>query len=237
MLPRSPALLIDADIICYQSCAAVEKEIQWDDDTFTIHSTLEDAKGVFYEFLFDLTEQAETDDVVFAFSGDGNWRKDLWSGYKEHRKGQRKPLAYKALRAYIEEKYDSVSYPQLEADDTIGILATRKKHYIIWSPDKDLKQIPGKHLVDDEIVTITKEEGDAFHMFQTLCGDPSDGYKGCPGVGPKKAEGVTDWADIVALFEKAGLNEDEALLNAQLAKILRADDYVNEEVTLWEPRA
>jgi len=228
-------LLIDGDIIVYRSCAAVEKEIHWSDDTFTLHSTFDDALGVFDATLADLCEQAGTDDVSFAFSDRLNWRKSLWDGYKAHRKGQRKPLAYTALKEYVEKKYESFTFPELEADDVLGILSTRHPDkYMIWSLDKDLMQVPGAHLIDDEVVQVTPEQGAAFHMYQTLVGDASDGYKGCPGVGPKKAAGITEWDEVVKLFEKAKCTEEDALLNARLSRILLNHDY-NEEVILWNP--
>jgi len=233
----NPILLIDADIVVYQSCAAVEKGIQWDEDTFTIHSTLEDAKGVFYEFFHDLKEQSGTDNVLFCFSSKGNFRKKIWDGYKANRT-QRKPLAYSALVKYVEDTYPNQSIPTLEADDVLGILATglHKENGIIWSIDKDLMQIPGKHLIDDEIVEVTKEDGDEFHLFQTLCGDSSDGYKGCPGIGPVKAKGITKWSEVVTRFEKAGLTEDDALVQARLAKILQTEDYNKKKVVQWTPK-
>tara|TARA_R100000781_G_scaffold15532_3_gene12859 strand:+ start:5824 stop:6531 length:708 start_codon:yes stop_codon:yes gene_type:complete len=234
---NSPTLLIDADIVCYQVASVVEHVIEWADDTFTLHATMEDATSQLQLMVDDLREQANTDDLIFAFSDKGNWRKALWSGYKAHRKSVRKPIIYKALRKYVEEKHTSRTEVNCEADDVLGILQTQLDNTIIWSPDKDLKQIPGKHLVDDEIITITEEQGDNFHMFQTLCGDPTDGYKGCPGIGPKKAEGVTEWADVLALFEKAGLTEQDALLQARLSKILRCSDYLGKgQVALWTPK-
>lgn len=235
-------LLIDADIIVYQSCAVVEKEVQWDEDTFTLHSTLEDAKAVFYDVFYDLQTQAGTDDVLLCFTDSSNWRKKLEPSYKSHRKSTRKPLAYTALVDYVRGRYPSAVYKNLEADDVLGIEATTNpESSIIWSADKDLKQVPGKHLIDDEIVTITNEQADRFHLYQTLCGDPSDGYKGCPGVGDKTAEKLLDasptWETVCKAFAKAGLSEADALLQARLARILRKGEYkINtNEVKLWTP--
>lgn len=232
-------LIVDADIIAYQSCAAVEKEVQWDDDTFTLHSTLEDAKAVFYEFFHDLKASADTDDVIFCWSSFTNWRKQLDETYKAHRKGVRKPLAYLALKHYINAHYDNVTFPNLEGDDVLGILATRNPECVIWSLDKDLKQIPGKHLVDDEVIEISREAADRFHLYQTLVGDASDGYKGCPGIGPVKAEKIVDggWVAVCDAYVKAGLTENDAIHQARLARILRDGEYdeENNEVQLWTP--
>ncbi len=184
-------LLIDADMLLYRSCVAVEKDVPFDDTWHILMSSMEDAKGVFYEFLHELKELAGTDDFILCYSDPAeNFRKDLPGvEYKAHRVGQRKPLCYSALKDYTTERYLYCQLPRLEADDVLGILMTNGTvdDPVLWSLDKDLKQIPGQHLVDDEIITVTPEEGEFFHMYQTLVGDTADGYKGCPGVGDTKA--------------------------------------------------
>ena len=42
---------------------------------------------------------------------------------------------------------------------------------------------------------------------------------------------------MLTAFHKAGLTEEDALVQARVARILRADDYnfKNGEITLWEP--
>ena len=80
-------------------------------------------------------------------------------------------------------------------------------------------------------------------MLQTLTGDPTDGYPGCKGVGPvgatKALQGHPEghWGAIVALYEKQGLTEADALLNARMAYMLRAHnyDFNTKEITHWTP--
>ena len=45
------------------------------------------------------------------------------------------------------------------------------------------------------------------------------------------------WATVVKAFEDKGLTEDDALLNARLARILTIDDYdtKRQEPILWTP--
>ena len=102
--------------------------------------------------------------------------------------------------------------------------------------------VAGKHLVDGEIVEVTQDEADHRFYTQVLTGDTADNYKGCPGIGTVKAERILTppegetatnlwrWSQIVAAYEKAGLNEAEALLQARLAYIKR-----EESMDLWEP--
>jgi DNA polymerase-1 len=146
----------------------------------------------------------------------------------------------------------------------MGVLATKPGNdTVIYSLDKDLMQIPGKHLVDGKIVVVTEEEGDYLHMMQTLTGDPTDGYKGCPGMGKVSAARLLDsvgtkgceespdcwcmgncknkdrtqWEAIVKAFERAGQTEADALKQARLARILRWSDWdqQKQQVVLWTP--
>jgi DNA polymerase-1 len=49
----------------------------------------------------------------------------------------------------------------------------------------------------------------------------------------------TPWEVVVSIYESAGLTEAEALMNARVARICRAEDYdfVKQEVILWTPTA
>jgi hypothetical protein len=44
---------------------------------------------------------------------------------------------------------------------------------------------------------ITEAQADRFHMIQTLTGDVTDGYPGCPGIGPVKAEQILNVRETV----------------------------------------
>tara|TARA_R100001509_G_scaffold119489_1_gene73819 strand:- start:276 stop:701 length:426 start_codon:yes stop_codon:yes gene_type:complete len=134
--------------------------------------------------------------------------------------------------------------PELEADDAMGIYATKLPGNTIVSPDKDMRQIPGKLFNLEDTTTITPEEGARWHLIQTLAGDQTDGYSGVPGIGVKRAATLFDkegysWATVVKAFEDKGLTEDDALLNARLARILTNEDYDSrtQQPILWTPKA
>ena len=75
-----------------------------------------------------------------------------------------------------------------------------------------------------------------------MAGDQTDGYGGVPGIGVKRAitlldkEGYT-WDTVVKAFQSKELDEETALMNARLAKILQHTDYdaVNKRVIPWVP--
>ena len=134
--------------------------------------------------------------------------------------------------------------PELEADDAMGIYATKLPGNTIVSPDKDMRQIPGKLFNLEDTTTITPEEGARWHLIQTLAGDQTDGYSGVPGIGVKRAATLFEkqgysWNTVLAAFEDKGLTEDDALLNARLARILTNEDYDSKTQTpiLWTPKA
>lgn len=244
-------LLVDGDIVAYRTAVSLEHPIEWEDGFWTLHSDVEECTSEISNYLSWLLEEVEeATEIVVALTDKDNFRKEINSEYKANRKDKRKPLALNGIRSFLEEEYDAVVWPKLEADDVIGILATQKKmrdKCIVVSPDKDLLQIPGYHFVDGSLIHRCIDECDKWHMIQTLTGDATDNYKGCPGVGPVKAErlltpdeGVSPnrywmWEKIVGAYEKAGLNDDDALENARLAYILRHENYTQKEIGLWNP--
>jgi DNA polymerase-1 len=240
-----PTLLIDGDGILYRSAAAAEKETHWGDDLWSLTSDLREAKSAVNQIIQDYIANYNGLVVLCFNDRTANFRKDVDPTYKAGR--SRKPLGYWALRDWAEEEWECVSLPRLEADDVMGILATNDtyEYPVIVSPDKDMKTIPCRLIRGDgELLVISEAEADYWHMFQTLVGDITDGFKGCPGVGVVTAEklllGKADlWSVVVSQFIKAKQTEQEALTQARLARILRAEDWDHEkqEVKLWVPRS
>ena len=105
-----------------------------------------------------------------------------------------------------------------------------------------MRQIPGKLYDLDTVKEITPEEGSNWHLIQTLAGDQTDGYSGVPGIGVKRAVSLFDadgynWTTVVKAFKEKDLDEDVALMNAQLARILTCNDYdlTEHRPILWSP--
>ena len=237
-------LLIDSDFLAYKAAQACEIGIDFGEDVIIAQSQFSEVLRVFHNELNKVTKAMMDDDFILYFSSTENFRKKIYPDYKGHRM-KRKPLGYKRLVNYCRENYNFKLIEGLEADDTIGIEATRHANpsNIIVSPDKDLKQIPSVlwNLTDD-VVEITKEEGDRWHLVQSLSGDPTDGYSGCPGIGVKRATELLDknenqWEAVCKAYRDRGLSDDDALLNARLAKILRNENYDHDrnQPILWNP--
>ena len=237
------SLLIDADYIVYKCCAATETEIDFGEDLIVVTSRFSEAYEYVERELYNIASDLGCfDDSILFFSDSVNFRKSIDPAYKGHR-NRKKPCGYKRVINKLKEEYHVVIMPTLEADDALGIYATKEPGHIICSPDKDMRQIPGE-LYDftQEVSTITPEGGRQWHLIQSLAGDQTDGYAGVPGIGIKRAvalfekDGYT-WDTVVKAFAEKDLGEDVALMNARLAKILQCDDYdfTNQEPRLWSP--
>ena len=236
-------LLIDADYIVYKCCAAAEDEIDFGDDVIVVTSRFSEAMQKVERELSKIKEHFMWDvpEVVLFFSDSKNFRKKIYPDYKGHR-NRKKPCGYRRVITELGERYKVVRIPELEADDAMGIYATFEPGNIIVSPDKDMRQIPGKLFNLEEMIEVTEDEGMQWHLVQTLAGDQTDGYSGVPGIGVKRAIALLDkegytWDTVVKAFESKELDEETALMNARLAKILTCNDYdaIDKRVIPWLP--
>lgn len=237
------SLLIDADFIVYKSCAATESEIDWGEDLITVISNFSDAYSMVEREIANIANDLGCfDDSILFFSDSINFRKSIDPEYKGHR-NRKKPCGYKRVINKLKQEYHVVIMPTIEADDAIGIYATKEKGHIICSPDKDMRQIPGELFdLTDGVVTINEEDAIRWHFIQTMAGDQTDGYSGIPGIGIKRAAAILDekgtsWDTVLNAFAEKDLSEEIALKNARLAKILQANDYdfTAQQPILWTP--
>lgn len=248
-------LLIDGDEFIFKSCAAVEEEVKWDDQNHVLFSNPNKAWKVLSDMLERIFQRFDTTSCTVCLSPEPrtNFRYEVDPSYKNNRSESRKPLCYKTMRERLQTEFKCVDFPNLEADDVMGVLATRptSSHKIIVSQDKDMKTIPTTVWTGKDLLHISEQEADWWHMFQTLVGDTSDGYKGCPGIGKVKAEKLLNealeqprhhgdnvmWPVVVEQFTAKGLTEADALVQARLARILRWSDWDAEkkEPILWTP--
>lgn len=261
---RHRTALVDGDTLVYASTTASERAIDWGDDLWTLHGFENEANDHFDSLVAEIRDAVDADEVIIALSctDPQRWREDIMPSYKAHRREKRKPLMYSTIREYCHKKYKTLERPKLEGDDILGILATHPNlallepgtERICVSIDKDLKTIPGQHYNYQKgtLFEIAPCVADYYHMMQTLTGDTTDGYPGCPGIGPVTAlkvlglvegQDLSDfsvreaWPKVVAAYAKKGLSEEIALLNARVARICRAEDYDmnKKEVILWNP--
>lgn len=244
-------ILLDGDLYLFKTCAALERPVRFSDDLVVLTSNPEDCMDQFDRVVDGFVRATEADDVVLCFSAPGRhyFRHDILPTYKQNRTGTRKPLALSAVTEAVKASYRCFDRPGLEGDDVMGILSTNnsiiKGEKVIVSDDKDMKTIPGLLWRGNEVIEINEETANRNHMLQTLVGDASDGYTGCPTVGPVGAQKILGtavgyaalWEKVVAAFDKKGFSEEYALVQARVARILRSSDYDYElkKAILWNP--
>ena len=189
-------LLIDCDFVVYKCTAAAETEIDFGDDVIVVTSRFSQAYKCVKRELNRIADKfGSFDEMILFFSDSKNFRKDINEAYKGHR-NRKKPSGYRRVINKLCDEYSVIKMPKLEADDAMGVYATKHTGNIIVSPDKDMKQIEGMLWNFDDSFTITKKEGAKWHLIQTMAGDNTDGYSGVPGFGVKIASTV-----ITALFK------------------------------------
>ena len=242
------ALLIDGDIVAFKAAVKFQTEM-FDITDFDEARAIEDMKGTIDSWCSQMDARA----IICLSDPTSNYfRKDIYPEYKANRKDAAKPKGLKFCKEYLADNYKTYVKPKLEADDTLGILSTHPtlidaKRKIIVSIDKDFESIPGwifNPSLDTKPREVTLDAANHFHMYQTLVGDTTDNYKGCKGVGDVKAKRILEvvddgnyWYAVLETFESRGFTEEDALLQARLARILRHTDYDFEkrEVILWNP--
>ena len=241
--------LIDADVLVYKIGSKLEQPIDWGNDFWTLHCDFNEVKSNFKLEIDKIKQELDLKDCWLYLScpTEEGFRRALNSTYKANRKGNRKPVCYSRIREWLSK--DAWIFPKLEADDAIGIAATEHKNTIIVSIDKDFRTIPNVPIYNPdtkETNTYTPKESFMFFMCQVLAGDAVDGYSGCPGIGMKTAEKILKgcktqkemWKTVVETYIKKGLSEDDALLNARMAFILRKGYYNTNtgDIKLWMPK-
>jgi DNA polymerase-1 len=255
---------VDADILAYRSCVSVEHDVVWDEDTglHVVFSDEKQAKAVLNDLILSINKAVIDKFEGIAFdinwiyclsSPEGNFRKELDPTYKANRKTKLKPLCYGEVVDYLKTFFGAHSVPKLEGDDMLSLFTSYDQtiegvNSVLVTIDKDLKQVPNTWIYDfvkDEwFWTGDEAEAERFHAYQTLKGDLTDGYSGCPKIGEVKAwklvEGLSGkelWDTVIEQYKKAGKDYDYFLTQARLAKMLTGKEYDCKlsKVRLWTP--
>lgn len=135
-----------------------------------------------------------------AFSGKSfRHNQYKYQQYKGNRK-EKPDWFYKAeevIEPHLCTEWGFDKFSTFEADDIISIVAelernTSSGRYVICSPDKDLRQVPGLHYdytkETNEVIGVTEEQAEFNLLLQMLTGDDTDNVAGVPGLGDVKAK-------------------------------------------------
>lgn len=249
--------LIDTDVIMHAELGAEQGRDHFGDGHVDVSRAYDGAMATVEQW----TQEAGCDEYILVFSPEdrSNFRNGLDIGYKDNRTSE-KPDEYWELEHRVKANNPWYSIDYLEGDDVIGIMHTSpnvEQETVSISIDKDMKTIPGLLYNPSKMtapVRITPNQATWFWMFQTLMGDSTDGYKGCPGIGEVKAKKAlaapSDFIDApiylahcwdivyatyLTKYDGKAEAHDAAVAQARAARILHAEDYRNGEIRLWHP--
>lgn len=251
-------ILIDADIVAYKASIVNEKSFDFGDTGVAEHLDYDGCIRNVDGLIGSYADALKADRIVICLSDpDVNFRKQLNPTYKHNRKDVVPPQLLKWIKEYLASEYQSFQRPRLEADDIMGILATSGDRFIkgdrvIVSEDKDMRTVPALVFNPNHaglgVQNISPLDAKQFHMWQTVVGDPTDGYPGCPGIG--KGGRFVEWAEsileaeedelwdlVLGAYASKGYTEDDAILQARMARILQDGDYnyATKGIRLWNP--
>lgn len=223
-------LLIDGDILVYRPCCI------FIDDTARDHRLIQDNID---RQISKLCSAVGATNYEFFLTTKYNFRDYLVDDYKANRKELVKPVNIAFAKKYAISEHGATYVPYLEADDLLAMAQTEDT--IIWSLDKDLRQVPGNHLDNDSLKEITidaigttEKVGRKVHftgykglLFQALTGDNADHIVGCgvrsgklgktgikarKGIGAMKAlKLLTDCKQDIDSFEEVVFSEYQDL--------------------------
>lgn len=179
---QDKTLLLDGDIVIYRPCCIFNEE----DD----QSKRQIAKYVNSK-IDELMKAAGCNKYIMFVTTKFNFRDSLVDDYKANRDDVERPVNLAWAKRWAIDNLNTYFHKGLEADDLLGIHTAEDT--VIWSLDKDLRQIPGNHLDDDtmQLVEITEaghleERGKKVHFdgimglyYQLLVGDSADWIVGC----------------------------------------------------------
>jgi DNA polymerase-1 len=210
--------LLDLDYIQYATCFSCSSKGLTD---------FGEVKACADGYINSILDALDTDYFIGFLQGKGNFRKDLYGGYKANRAKYSPPPYLKDLREYMIKEYLAVVVRGAESDDAISILHWRSGNTVICSPDKDFKQIPGViyNTYKNNLEVITEEEAKYNLWKQVIMGDSVDCITGIEGVGRVGAAKILDNSqdyegDTRRAYKNKYAGTEEFSLNYRLVKLL-----------------
>lgn len=233
--------IIDADSIVYVVGSNLSKQGDISENSIE--------NGI-YSFLDTITKKTGSNKYV-GFIGKHNtkgMRYDMYADYKANHTAKKEDWYEEyspVIRKIMVDKFQFQELDWLEADDACSVVAKYCRamndklpspiiDYVVCSPDKDLKQIPGEHYDYKKSKSEFMLEEDAITCLwrQVFIGDSGDNIKGIPGFGPKSWDKFYDkfgqkpdqfWASVAWRIYTAKLGRDEGVeqffLNYNLVKL------------------
>ena len=189
-------LLIDGDILVYRPCCVFNEDT--DQARKLTGQNISNKVG-------QICAAAGATSYIIYMTTKVNFRDFIVDDYKANRADVERPVNLSWAKHFAVHELGAEAIVGLEADDLLAINQKQDGSTIIWSLDKDLRQVPGLHLEDKSAdktnkdpykVIIVDELGEVYKipnkkpakyyfsgykglMFQALTGDNADWIVGC----------------------------------------------------------
>lgn len=187
----------------------------------------------------------EKNNYLMAVKADTNFRDDIYSAYKAHRRTDNHNEFVSILRAKAVNEGYAIFAEGREADDYLRMWSIEAKQAglepVICSIDKDLKCIPGKHwdLKKNELIDVSEAEAMRFYFEQLLKGDPTDNVPGVGGVGPVRAaalledcETLEEYQETICMVYEAAYGEEWESYLLSNGKMIHIQQHENDHFTI-----
>jgi hypothetical protein len=258
VLSETLNILVDIDIPIFAAACVGETKTVWQekytDDQGIIHEEiatieydLEKAKNYLAYQVAHITAKVRehfdwTKDykVTMCLSHKDNFRKTLNPMYKSNRVTP-KPKLLPEVRAFVESKYNTECWDNLEADDVLSILGTTLDNSVVCSIDKDMLTIKDTIVYNwkrDTFEVTDPKTAQWHHYYQTLKGDSVDGFGGAKGIGDIRARAILEaecsWEAVEATFISKKQTKEDSLMMARMAKLLTPELYDRATGTVYQ---
>lgn len=207
--------ILDGDIITFRTAFSAEDETEeW----------IANARAD--ELVDNILHDVGADSFEVWLTGKNNFRYNVFPEYKANRITSKRPKWEHTVKDHLTKKWFANWSEGCEADDMMGVRQMELDNTIICTIDKDLWQIPGPHynFVKKEFSNVSEADGFRFFCYQLIVGDSTDGIKGIPGMGPKKAEALLEKnpsEEWLQLIEDRYSSYEEMDMNAKCLYIWR----------------
>ena len=105
------------------------EEIEWAEEV-DYNYNLNKAKDIITSNFTNWVDKFDAKKIIVCLTGSHNFRKQLSDTYKSNRKSKRKPEGFASFTGWAMNTFSYYKHPALEADDSLGIIATmpKRKH-------------------------------------------------------------------------------------------------------------
>lgn len=155
------------------------------------------------DFISNINRYTRADYYVGYLTQGKCFRYGINPSYKANRKYENMPKYLNELKQHLRDRHNFISQEGYEADDLVVSFKVQNSQFksIIVSPDKDLLNLPGKHLNPRkmEFKRTSEEEAKEFFFKSMIIGDQIDGIKGLIGKGKVYAEET--WSSYISEYD------------------------------------